>query len=62
MQTKLTVSNGEASYMITIHTLGPPYTTGNEPLIWIENEGGEGMSMSEKNLYDILDKHFQSEF
>ena len=29
---------------------------------WLANQAGEGMGLSEKNLFDILDAHFQSEF
>jgi|TARA_Y100000310_G_scaffold9154_1_gene9605 hypothetical protein len=29
---------------------------------WLGNEGGEGMSLSEKMLFDILDQHFKENF
>jgi len=30
--------------------------------LWLENEEGEGMSVSEQNLFDVLDKYFSEEF
>ena len=29
---------------------------------WLENEESEGMSLSEKILFDLIDKYFKSEF
>jgi hypothetical protein len=29
---------------------------------WLENENEEGMSVSEINLFDVIDKYFKSEF
>lgn len=29
---------------------------------WVSREDGEGMSMSEKNLYDVFDEHFEKHF
>lgn len=29
---------------------------------WLENEEGEGMSVSEPNLFDVIDKYFKEEF
>ena len=29
---------------------------------WLAREDGEGMGMSEKNLYDIFDEHFKNNF
>jgi len=30
--------------------------------IFLENDDGEGMSMSEKNLFDVLHEHFKNNF
>jgi len=48
------VANGEKSYILS--------ETGTDWEYWLENEAGEGMSLSEKNLFDLLDKYFQEEF
>lgn len=51
-------SQRTSSYTIRIHTR----TTHNEWPIYLVNEGGEGMSISEQDLFDMLDKHFKKEF
>ena len=59
MQHEMTVfeKNDKASIATKRYTLG----TRNGKL-WLENESGEGMSMSEKNFFDVLDKHFKETF
>ncbi len=39
-------------------------TVTNDPKFpyWVAREDGEGMSMSEKNLYDVFDMHFENHF
>ncbi len=56
MQTELTVRNGVAAYTIRIDSAYDDHP------IWFVKETGEGMSMSEKNLFDILDTAFKAEF
>lgn len=29
---------------------------------WLANQAGEGVGLSEKNVFDVLDEHFKSEF
>jgi len=29
---------------------------------WLKNQDGEGMGESEKNIFDMLDKHFKENF
>lgn len=60
MQTEFTVTDGGHSY--TLRVISPmPFGTEDWP-IWFENEAGEGMSMSEKNLFDVLDAAFKEQF
>lgn len=62
MQGEFTVWNDsprrDESYTVKLNTR----TTHNEWPIFIVNEAGEGMSISEKELFDMLDKHFKREF
>ncbi len=58
MDIRLNVRNGSRSYLIRIATDDP----NPNHLIWLERENGEGMSLSEKNLFDILDAAFRNEF
>lgn len=47
--------DGEKHYALsTTENPGFPY--------WLENQDGEGMSLSEKNVFDILDEYFKKEF
>ena len=36
--------------------------TDERATFWVENEAGEGMSMSEQNLFDVLREHFEANF
>ncbi len=57
----LIVSDGARWYKVR---LAPPtYSGANEDWpVWVENEEGEGMTFSAKNLFDILDKEFKENF
>ena len=59
MQHKFTVFEkiDNASIAIKHYTIGC-----RDGEIWLENEGGEGMTVSEKNLFDVLDEYFRREF
>ena len=49
------ISNNEKSYTI--------YEIDNyDWKYWLENEEEEAMSLSEKNLFDLIDEYFKSEF
>jgi len=48
------VANGEKSYILS--------ETGTDWQYWLENEESEGMSVSEKNLFNLFDKYFKEEF
>lgn len=57
MPFELTVKDGDKSYTIKENEVPPsPWT------LLLENEDGEGMSISDKNLFDILDNYFKTEF
>ena len=62
MITERTVCKGGAAYTLRVHTQRQPSSGEREQPIWFVNEAGEGMSMSEKNLFDILDAAFKAEF
>ena len=57
----LVVSDGNRRYTVR---LTPPVGSGasEDWPIWIENEEGEGMTLSAKNLFDLLDKEFKETF
>jgi hypothetical protein len=50
--------------MFPSHDLGQKYyTVGlNNGELWIENQDNEGMTMAERNLYDLLDEYFKDNF
>ena len=53
--TKVTVSKKDKTYILSeIQDPNWPY--------FLENEEGEGMSMSETNLFDLLHNYYEQEF
>jgi len=53
--TQITVSKKDKTYILSeIQDPNWPY--------FLENEEGEGMSMSETNLFDLLDDYMKKEF
>jgi len=56
MAFELTVKDKDKSYKITT---GDILDVRNNWDYWIEKKDGEGQSISEKNLFDILDKFFE---
>lgn len=56
----LVVSKGHKYYRLEIPF--EPSEGHEEQPIWLENEIGEGMSMSEENLFDIIDAAFREQF
>jgi len=58
MISKFTVRSGGKAYSIS-QMSNPPDPKQD---IWFENHEDEGMSMSSKNLFDILDRAFKEEF
>ena len=54
MDIRLNVRNELSSYLIRISTDDPDPSH----LIWLERETGEGISLSEKDLFEILDTTF----
>ena len=58
MFVELTVSDSETKRKYTLQY--SPNSTSYE--FFLRNEEGEGMSMSEKNLYGLLNQYFKEEF
>ena len=58
MFVELTVSDKETKKKYTLQ-----YSSDQDGNFFlVTNEEGEGMSISEKNLFDILDRYFKEEF
>ena len=58
MPFELTVKDKDKDKSLTI-TTGSYLDTVNGWEFWLERQDGEGQSISEKNLYDVLDKFFE---
>lgn len=60
MSWELTVRDGKKSYRIQDYNVKDVRGVGWE--FYIYNEHDEGMSVSEINLFDVIDKYFKKEF
>lgn len=52
----LEIKDGENAYCLS------NYNSSADFPLFLENQDNEGMSLSEKNLFDLLDKYFKEEF
>ena len=60
MRIEFTVSGKNGTYTIQVSTTDT-YPEGRD-CVFLQNQDGEGMGMSEQNLFDVLDKHFKEVF
>ena len=54
----LDVRDGSKAYFLEYRGDNTP---GHQPF-WLYNENGEGMELSEKDVFDALDKYFKENF
>ena len=57
----LTVVKDEKKYILTCTDMKDSIS-GKDWSFWLENELEEGMTLSEINLFDIIDKHWKESF
>lgn len=58
MGSNITVSHGDKAYFLN----EVPGLEDTGFRFWLDNQEGEGMSLSEKNLFDLLDQYFKDNF